>query len=175
MRNRILIAIMTAVFMVVGFPAYAAEGIDVTPVVSQIVNIVALGLMTAAGFVTKYLIGWLSSKAKIEDQAFKALAAERVNQILYHAIDYAEAYIKTEIAKPDNPLKSVQIDNFFVRTAVQYAMKTMSGDDGLIKIFGLTEEDIRDRILTRLNDRVKTESPVSEPAPPSKQVQVIEN
>lgn len=175
MKKHILFLILTGVFITVGFPVYAAEGIDVTPVVSQVVNIAVLALTVVVGFISKFAVGWLSNKAKVEDQAFKALATERVNQILYHAIDYAEAYIKTEIAKPDNPLKSVQIDNFFVRTAVNYAMKTMSGDDGLIKIFGLTEEDIKDRILTRLNDRVKVESPVSTPTQSAQNVELIEN
>ncbi len=165
MRNILRILAVSAVFITVGSPAFAADGLDVTPVVTQVVDFVFIGLGVAAGVLVKFAVGWLSAKAKVEDQAFKALATERVNQILYHAIEYTEAYIKSEIAKPDSPLRNVQINNFFVKTAAQYAISVMSGKGGLKEVFGLTEDDIKDRILTRLNDRLNFTD--SQPVQPS--------
>lgn len=156
MAKRLILFIV--LLLVPGF-AFATEGIDVTPVITQVTNIAVLALTIAAGFITKFVINWLANKAKIEDENLKILAAERVNTILYHAIQYTEAYIKNEIQKDDNPLKNVKIDNFFIRTAANYALNKMSGEGGLLKFFNLTEDEIKAMILTRLNDRinVKTE------------------
>jgi hypothetical protein len=140
-------------------PAYAQSidtvpfAVDFTPLAEQAVSVMIVVLTALAGVVSKFAISWLASKTNMQDGQAEALLAERVNDILLKSIDYAEMWAKRELADNTSGLKNVQIDNFFVRTAVQYAMRSMPD---LIIRFNLTEDRIGDMIRSRLNNVTRT-------------------
>ena len=127
--------------------------VDVTPLASQLLNVAIVVLTVLAGIVSKFAVSWMASKTNMQDGQAEALLASRVNDILLKSIDYAEMYAKRELADNTSSLKNIKIDNFFIRTAVAYAMKSMPD---LIKYFSLTEEHIGDMIRSRLNSVTRT-------------------
>lgn len=127
--------------------------VDFTPLASQVLSVVVVFLTVAAGIVSKFAVSWFASKTNMQDGQAEALLASRVNDILLRAIDYAEMYAKRELADNTSGIKTIKIDNYFVRTAVAYAMKSMPD---LIKYFSLTEEHIGDMIRARLNSVTST-------------------
>jgi len=128
--------------------AAPSGGVDFTPLASQVIAAVTVVLGVAASVLTKFAVSWISSKTKMNDNALEKLMADRVDDVLHRAIDYAVAWSKTQVADPNSPLKHVQIDNFFLRQAVDYAVRSMPD---LIKYFNLTEARIADMIRSRLN------------------------
>jgi len=122
--------------------------VDFTPLASQVIAAVTVVLGVAASVLTKFAVSWISSKTKINDSALEKLMADRVDDVLHRAIDYATAWAKIQVADNNSPLKHVQIDNFFLRQAVDYAVRSMPD---LIKYFNLTEARIADMIRSRLN------------------------
>jgi hypothetical protein len=140
-------------------PVYAQSidtvpfAVDFTPLAEQVLSVAVLVVTVLAGIVSKFAVSWLASKTNMQDGQAEALLANRVNDILLKSIDYAEMWAKNELANNTSSLKNVQIDNFFVRTAVTYAMASMPD---LIKRFGLTEQRIGDMIRSRLNNVTRT-------------------
>lgn len=130
--------------------------VDFSPLANQAVGIAALVLSVAAAVVSKFVIGWLASKAKFTDSQAEALLADRVNDILQRSIEFAEGWAKTQVADPTSPLRRVEINNFFLEQALGFAMRSMPD---LIAKFNLTPERIKQMILARLNGFM----PVPEP------------
>lgn len=133
-------------------------GVDFTPLATQVLTAVTAILGVAATVLTKFAVSWMSSKTKINDTALEKLMADRVDDVLHRAIDYANAWAKAQVADPNSPLKHVQIDNFFLRQAVDYAVKSMPD---LIAYFKLTDQRIADMIRSRLNSHLATPVPNS--------------
>lgn len=123
-------------------------GVDVTPVANNVIQMAVAVLTVAAGVVSTFAVKFLSSKTRMTDTAFEKLMADRVNDILLRAIDYAEMWAKTQVADPNSALRDVRVDNMFVRVAVEYAIRSMPD---LVKYFGLTPERITDMVKARLN------------------------
>lgn len=140
-------------------PAYAQSidsvpfAVDFTPLAEQVIAVAVVVLTAAAGIVSRFAISFLASKTKMNDSQMEALLAERVNDILLKSIDYAEMYAKRELADNTSSLKAVKIDNFFVRTAVTYAMAHMPD---MIAYFELTEDKLSNMIRSRLNNVTRT-------------------
>lgn len=134
-------------------PAQPGRGIDFGPFALNIIDVLAMVATVAAGILSKFAISFLASKTKMTDNQFQALAADRVNDILHRAIEYAEAWAKTQVADPTSQIRNVQIDNFFLATAVNAAKGLMPD---LINYFGLTEDKLKVMILARLNGYIKT-------------------
>src|SRR5882672_2603298 len=141
------------VYVAMDLPALAQAaipmgGVDFGPLATNTIAVSVMVLTVGAGVVARFLIGFLSSKAGLHDTQAQALLADRVNDILHRAVDYAEAWAKTQVADPNSQIHHVQIDNFFMAQAVRFAMSAMPD---LIKTFGLTEARIEAMILARLN------------------------
>lgn len=140
-------------------PAYAQSidevpfTVDFTPIGEQVISVMVVILTALAGVVSKFAISWLASKTAMQDGEAEALLAARVHEILLKAIDYAEMYAKRELADNTSGIKNVRIDNYFVRIAVEYAMRAMPD---MIKHFNLTEERLGDMIRSRLNNVTRT-------------------
>jgi hypothetical protein len=129
-------------------PAAPTGGIDFAPLA---MNVIAAGVTIAsiaAGIVSRFVISFLSSKIHMQDSAAEKLASDRVNDILFRAIDYAEAWSKTQVGDPNSQIRHVKIDNFFLGKAVEYSISAMPD---LIKLFGLTREKLEAMIVSRLN------------------------
>lgn len=146
-----------AIAAIVGFavtaPAFAqtaanlqtgSGGVDLSPLLTSAISLLALVLSGVGGFAIKFLI----SKAKLNDNQFEHLLAKRLDEILTLAIGNAEMYMKEQVNDPSSPIKNVQFNNLFMKIAVQYAMDSMPG---IIQQFGLTPERIADMIKSRLN------------------------
>lgn len=133
--------------------AAAPGGVDFGPVLTNLITAGAGILVVAAGILSKFAVSWLSSKTRLSDSQFEAGLAARLNDILLKAIDYAEAYMKAQVADPTSQIHSVRFDNMFVGIAVDYAMRSMPD---IIKYFGLTPERIGDMIRSRLNAYMAT-------------------
>lgn len=122
--------------------------VDFSPLANQIIAVAVAVLTVLAGVVSRYGVAWFAAKTKMQDAQMEALLAERVSDILGRSIDYAEMWMKKEVADPDSQIKQVRIDNFFVKEAAKYAMRSMPD---LIKYFNLTQERIEELIKSRLN------------------------
>jgi len=123
-------------------------GVDFTPLAEQAIAVAVTVLTVIAAVVSRYGVSWFASKTKMQDAQMEALLAERVNDILQRSIDYAEMWMKNEVANPNSQIKHVQIDNFFVKTAAEYALNSMPD---MVKFFDLTQQRIEDLIRSRLN------------------------
>jgi hypothetical protein len=123
-------------------------GVDFTPLAEQAIAVAITVLTVIAGVVSKFGVSWFASKTRMQDAQMEALLAERGNDLLQRSLDYAEMWMKNEVANPNSQIKHVQIDNFCVRTAADYAIASMPD---LIKFFGLTRERIENLIRSRLN------------------------
>ena len=126
----------------------ATGGVDFGPLAQNIIAAAVMIATVGAGIVGKFVIGFLASKIHMQDSAAEKLASDRVNDILFRAIDYAEAWAKTQVADPTSQIHHVKIDNFFLAKAVEFSMSAMPD---LIKLFGLTKEKLESMILSRLN------------------------
>jgi hypothetical protein len=123
-------------------------GIDFGPTAVKIIEVVASALGVALTVLSGFAVRWVASKASISDQQAEALAAARVNEILHLALDYAEAWSKARVADPSSPIRSVKFDNMFLDIAMRYAKSSMPE---LIDRFKMTDDRIKDMLLTRLN------------------------
>lgn len=123
-------------------------GVDFGPLATNAITLCVMVLTVAAGILSKYGVSFMASKIHVNDSAAEKLAADRMNDILHRAIDYAEAWAKTQVADPTSPIRHVRIDNFFLAQAVGFAL---SAAPDLIKLLGLTEARIRTMIIARLN------------------------
>lgn len=131
--------------------AATGEGVDLSGFALQAISVAVVILTGAAGVVSKFAISFLASKTKMNDSAFEALLASRVDDILNKAIGYAELWAKQQVADPNSDIRHVKIDNLFVRMAVEYAQGSMPD---MIAHFGLTRERIENMIRARLNSFV---------------------
>lgn len=144
------------VFLLPAFPALAQNidkvppsgTVDFTPLAEQAVAVAVTVLTVIAAVISRYGVAWFASKTKMQDAQMEALLAERVNDILQRSIDYAEMWMKKEVSDPDSQIKQVKIDNFFVRTASEYALRSMPD---LVKYFNLTQDRVEELIKSRLN------------------------
>lgn len=127
-------------------PAFAQT--DVTPVVNQLIDWAALALMAGGGVLVAFVLKWVKSKTKMQDNEFEALLAARLNDILHRSIEHAVVVAKNEVNKPGSGLKEVKLDNFFLNVALQYAVKSMPE---IIEYFNLTKERIEEMIIARLD------------------------
>lgn len=125
--------------------------VDLSPFALQAIDVCVMVLTVLAGVVSKFAISWLAAKTRLSDTEFEKVSADRVNDILLRAIDYAEIQAKAAVADPDSGITKVKIDNFFLRMAIGYAEGAMPD---LIKQFGLTRERIEGMIRSRLNSVV---------------------
>lgn len=163
-------------------------GVDFGPLATNAITACVMFLTVAAGILSKYGVSFMASKMRINDSAAEKLAADRLNDILHRAIDYAEAWAKQQVADPTSPIRHVQIDNFFVAQAVSFAL---SAAPDLIQFLGLTETRIRTMIIARLNsvmpvpevnsgspptysERAKSDAPVTASATVTKTTEVKE-
>ncbi|MEJ2117802.1 MAG: hypothetical protein P8Y36_07830 [Alphaproteobacteria bacterium] len=129
-------------------PAPAATGgVDFSPLAMQVIALVGFALTAIVGVLARSAVRWLASKARINDSEAERLLADRVGDILVKSVDYAESWAKAQVADPNSPMRHVQIDNFFVREAVRYAMNSMPD---LISHFGITEARLEDMVRARL-------------------------
>lgn len=135
------------------FSPALAQTVDFSPIANNVIAVAVAVLTVAAGVVSKFAVGFLASKTKLSDSAFEKMMADRVNDILLRAIDHSEMWMKEQVANPNSQIRSVRVDNFFLRTAVEYAQRSMPD---LITYFGLTEKRIEDMIKARLNAYVET-------------------
>lgn len=125
-----------------------AQTVDFSPFALQAIDICVMVLTVIAGIVSKFAVSWLAAKTRLNDTEFEKVSADRVNDILLRAIDYAEMQAKTAVADPDSGITKVKIDNFFMRMAIGYAQGAMPD---LIAQFGLTRDKLEERIRARLN------------------------
>lgn len=130
-----------------------AAGVDFTPLANNMISALAAVATVAAGVLTTFIGSFLKSKTKMNDAAFEALIADRLNAILLKAIDYAEMRAKLAVADPMSPIKNVHIDNVFMEIAVKYAVNAAPD---IIAYFKLTNERIADLIRSRLNAYIPT-------------------
>lgn len=128
--------------------AATGDGVDLSGFAMQAISVAAVVLTAAAGVVSKFAVSFLASKTRMNDSAFEALLASRADDILNKAIGYAELWAKQQVADPNSDIRSVKIDNLFVRMAVEYAQGSMPD---IIAHFGLTKERIENMIRARLN------------------------
>jgi hypothetical protein len=144
-RMRMIFLAFLAVLLACS-PAFAET--DVTPIALQAIDVAALALTAGGGILITFVIRWLASKTRMQDNEFEALLASRFNDILHRAIEHAVVVAKNEVSKPGSGLTAVKFDNFFMNIAVSLAMK--SGPD-IIKYFNLTKERIEEMIISRLD------------------------
>jgi hypothetical protein len=144
-RMRMILPALLAVLLA-SSPAFAQT--DVTPVVMQFIDVIAITLMGGSGVLVAFVIRWIASKTRLADNEFEALLANRLNDILHRAIEYAVVVAKNEVNKPGSGLTAVKFDNFFMNIAVNLAMKSMPD---IIKQFNLTKERIEEMIISRLD------------------------
>lgn len=135
-----------AVLALLAAPAYA-QGTDVRPFLSQIIDVLAMVLMGAGSVLIGFLLRWLKSKTNMQDNEFEALMASRLNDILHRSIEHAVVVAKNEVAKPGSGLESVKFDNFFLNIATNLAMKSMPD---IIDYFKLSKERIEEMIISRM-------------------------
>jgi hypothetical protein len=143
-----IMAMLTALLAVACLPLPAFAQTDFTPVAIQVIDVVAMVLTVGGGVLITFVIRWLMSKTRMEDNQFEALLASRANDILHRAIEHAVVVAKNEVNKPGSGLKEVKFDNFFMNIAVNMAMKSMPD---IISYFNLTKERIEEMIISRLD------------------------
>lgn len=171
LKKLVNILLITVVCSCIPVAAYASTTVDITPLANNIIAAVAAASFALAGWVSTFVVNWLSSKAKVEDQAFKSLAQQRLSEILYAGINAAEAWAKAEVNDPKSSITRLEIDNVFVGMAVKYAVDFLGKEPGgLWSIFDLTEDKVKTMIVQRLNDRIGIEPPKE----PGTSVQVID-
>lgn len=123
-------------------------GVDFGPILTQIIGLAAIGLSVGGGFLIRFAVGFLASKANLNNTQLEEMLATRVDFVVNKAIDYAVAWAKTEVADPKSAIRNVQFDNVFIDMAVRYVVSAIP--DTLRK-FNLTEEGIKKLVLARLN------------------------
>lgn len=139
-------------------PASPTGGVDFGPIAVSAISALAAVLTVATGILTRYGVRFMASKAGFHDSQAEALFASRLNDIMLRAIDFAEAWSKTQIADRDSPIRHIKIDNFFMEQAVKYVL---SSAPDIVKQFGLTQDRIEAMILSRLNAIMPTPLPDS--------------
>lgn len=117
----------------------------VSPVL-QVLGTVALG---AASALLTFGIGWVKKKTQLADAEFEGVLANRANDIVHRAIQYAITVLENEAKKPGSGISSVKVDNIFIRIALDYISQAMPG---IIQKFALTPQKIENMILARIND-----------------------
>jgi len=131
-------------------PAFAqavTNTVDVAPVLSNVLNTVAMVLTVGAGVLGTFVARFVASKTRVNDAAMEKLMADRVSDILVRAIDYAHTVAAAEVTNPNSQFTKIQFDNWFVAQAAGYAARSMPD---LIKYFKLTPDRIADMVRSRL-------------------------
>lgn len=137
--------------VVVAMTAPAHAQVDVRPVINDVIDVVALVLMAGGGVLITFVLSWLKSKTKLQDNEFEALLANRLNDILHRSIEHAVIVAKNEVAKPGSGLEAVKFDNWFLNVAASLAMKQMPD---IIEYFQISKEGIEEMIISRLGGYV---------------------
>lgn len=140
-------AVLIPVIALLALTSPALAQTDVTPVVNQLIDWLAVGLMAGSAVVVTALVRWLAAKTRMQDNEFEALLANRLNDILHRAIEHAVVVAKNEVNKPGSGLKEVKLDNFFLNVAMNFAISRMPD---IIDYFNLDADSIRDMILARM-------------------------
>lgn len=122
---------------------------DLTPLISPLLQVLAVVASGAATALLGYGIGWVKKKTKLEDAQFEGVLADRANDIVHRGIQYAITALENEVKKPGSGITSVKVDNLFMRIALDYVVKSMPG---IISQFNLTPDRIRDMIMSRIGD-----------------------
>jgi hypothetical protein len=140
---------LIAAIFVMTVPAQAQA--DVRPVINDVIDVVALALMAGGGVLIAFVMAWIKSRTKMQDNEFEALLASRLNDILHRSIEHAVVVAKNEVAKPGSGLEAVKFDNWFLNIAAGLAMKQMPD---IIEYFQLSKEGIEEMIISRLGGYV---------------------
>ena len=140
---------LIAAIAVMTVPAHAQ--VDARPLINDMIDVVALVLMAGGGVLITFVIGWVKSKTKLQDNEFEALLASRLNDILHRSIEHAVVVAKNEVAKPGSGLEAVKFDNWFLNIAAGLAMKQMPD---IIEYFQISKEGIEEMIISRLGGYV---------------------
>ncbi len=130
---------------------------DLTPLVSPLLQVLAVVASGAATALLGLGIGWVKKKTNLADAEFESVLADRANDIVNRGIQYAITAMENEAKKPGSSITTVRVDNVFMRIALDYIVRAMPG---IIEQFGLTPDRIREMIMARIGDYsglIKTE------------------
>lgn len=145
--------------MMIASPAFAqgvvSAGVDFAPTLNSVIGTLAVIATAGGGVVIKFLVAYLAGKANLQNTELSALAEEKLNRALNLAIEYAELWMKSQIADPKSQIRNVQFDNFFLEQAVKYAISSIPGwilDHFKLRVNGVIDTArIADMIRARLN------------------------
>lgn len=121
---------------------------DLTPIANELISLAAVAIAAAAGFITRYVIRYLSAKVHLTNSQFETEASEKLSMAINYGINYAMAFLKTKIADPESPIRNITFDNVFIDMAAKYVLSSVPD---ILEHFGITEDRLTDMVLSRLN------------------------
>jgi hypothetical protein len=158
MRTWIKASALSAFIIVMFFGTIAAyaqtttgDGVNFAPAVNNIITIVGGVLGTALTFLVGIGIRLGFAKVGLTDVQTQQLMADKINDAILKGIDYAEAWMKQEVAS-SSQINNVQFDNFFLKQAVQYVLTRVPDALSYMKI---DEAHLSAMIMARINAFLK--------------------
>lgn len=121
--------------------AQSSTEVNVTPITESLLAILAAVLTGVATWIGVLAKAWIATKIDLSKTDLDEKLQQRYNQAALRGIAYAESVIKGKI--PD----TVDTRNEFVKVAADYVIQYWPE---LVERFGLTPENVRDTIISRL-------------------------
>lgn len=132
-------------------PAFAQSinaAVDLAPLAMNGITILGTIALAVGGVISRFVIGWLSSKTEIHNVQLENMAIDRVNAGLGNAINYATTIAKAWVADPaHSQYLKVEFNNIFVSSAVQYMLDHYA--ESILKL-KLSPEKIADMVRSRI-------------------------
>ena len=122
--------------------------VDLVPLWDVVLNTSVAVITTVAVASARYFIKWLSTKTDLINKQAESVLAERIDYALHAGIGYAEAWVKSKIADPESPIRSIQIDNIFVEMAAKYVINSVPDS---LRSLNITPDRVKEMVLSRLN------------------------
>lgn len=122
---------------------------DLTPLITPILEVMAVALGGLAGALLTFGIGFIKAKTNLNDAEFEKVLADRANDIVHRGIQYAINALENEVKKPGSGISSVKVDNIFLSIALNFIVAHMPD---IIRKFNLTPDKIQNMVLARIGD-----------------------
>ncbi|MGD9726051.1 MAG: hypothetical protein AB7L09_21250 [Nitrospira sp.] len=121
--------------------ATVSTEIDVSPITTELIKILAAALSAVAIWIGWYIKDWVGKKVDLTNTQLDEALQQQYNEIVLRGIAYAETVAGDKLPK------TVDAGNPFVKTAGDYILKFWPD---LVKKLNLTPEKVRETILSRL-------------------------
>jgi len=147
MYNRSKLVALVAIAVMITAAPSLAQTVDLRTPAGEVVTYLFGMLATALTALASVAIRLVMVKVGMQNSALEQNLNDRLNDIIFKGMDFAQATAENEILKKGSGLEAVKFDNYFISLAASYVAERAPD---ILKKFTVTQEKLVEMIWARI-------------------------